>query len=66
MKTNTEITATANNRSKIFTLRVFENGKLKEKYKTERLTNEEFEKNLKNNSLEWNEFLMNNDTIQIK
>lgn len=66
MNTNTEITATANHRIKIFTLRVFENGKLKEKYKTERLTNEEFEKNLKNNSLQWNDFLMNNDTIQIK
>lgn len=62
---NTEITATANNSNRTFTIRKFENGKLYAKYRTIKLSKEEFESCLNNTENDWKQFLKSDDYYKI-
>lgn len=60
MKT-TEITATANNSNRTFTIRKFENGKLYVKYRTVKMSKDEFNSCLNNTENDWKQFLKSDD-----
>jgi len=56
------IKATANNSAKTFTLRTYDsNGKLIAKYRTIRLSNDEFESCMNNTQNDWRQFLKSSD-----
>ena len=60
------ITATPNYKNRTFTLRIFVNGKLNNKYRTIKLSVPEFENELNNTENDWFQFLKSNDYYLIK
>lgn len=66
MTTNETITATANQSKRTFTLRTFdEHGNVTAKYRTYKMTQEEFENEEMNTEKDWKQFLKTDDYYKI-
>lgn len=60
------ITATPNNKNKTFTIRTYLNGKINNKYRTVKLSKQEFQSESNNTQSDWFEFLKSSDYYLIK
>lgn len=58
---NQTIIATSNKSNRTFTLRTYINDKLSSKYRTIKMSKEEFESNENNTNNDWTQFLKSND-----
>ena len=58
---NRTITATPNHKERTFTIRIKYNGKTSSKYRTVKLSKEEFQSELNNTQNDWNQFLKSSD-----
>jgi hypothetical protein len=59
------LTATPNYANKTFTIRKYENGKIYAKYRTIRLSDEEFYSCINNTENDWKDFLKSSDYYAI-
>ena len=60
------IIATPNYTKRTFTIRIFIKGKLNNKYRTIKLSNQEFETELNNTENDWSQFLKSNNYFLVK
>ena len=60
------IIATPNYTKRTFTIRIFIKGKLNNKYRTIKLSNQEFETELNNTENDWRQFLKSNNYFLVK
>jgi len=66
MNTKTEIKVTANQSAKTFTIRTYVNGKFSTKYRTVKLSKEEFKSNEYNTKNDWKQFLRSSDYYAVR
>lgn len=62
----TSIKVTANESSRTFTIRTYADGKLSNKYRTIKLSKEEFQSEINNTENDWKEFLKSSDYYLVK
>jgi len=62
----TSIKVTANESSRTFTIRTYVDGKLSNKYRTIKLSKEEFQSEINNTENDWKEFLKSSDYYIVK
>ena len=62
----TSIKVTANESSRTFTIRTCVDGKLSNKYRTIKLSKEEFQSEINNTENDWKEFLKSSDYYLVK
>ena len=62
----TSIKVTANEYSRTFTIRTYVGGKLSNKYRTIKLSKEEFQSEINNTENDWKEFLKSSDYYLVK
>jgi hypothetical protein len=62
----TSIKVTANESSRTFTIRTYVDGKLSNKYRTIKLSKEEFQSEINNTENDWKEFLKSSDYYLVK
>lgn len=60
------IKATPNHARKTFTIRTYHDGKLTAKYRTTRMSNEEFQSNLHNTQNDWANYLKSDEYYTVK
>lgn len=63
---NQTIEVTANESARTFTIRTYVNGKLSNKYRTIKLTKEEFESESNNTENDWKQFLKSSNYYLVK
>ena len=65
MKNQETIKVKANQSKRTFTIRKFINGKLFAKYRTNQMTQEEFDSEERNTENDWKQFLTSNDYYRV-
>jgi len=60
------IAATPNHKNRTFTIRTFVNGKINAKYRTVKLSKQEFENELNNTENDWKQFFKSSDYYVVK
>lgn len=59
------IKVTPNHANRTFTIRTYDNGKLNNKYRTIKLSKDEFNSELNNTENDWNQFLKSSDYYKV-